>query len=372
MTYNEEHIKDLLKQVSHPALRKNIVDLNIVRQIRVSESKVTLTLVFTNKNDPLKNAVKRACISLLNERLEGNPELEVLVEFESPSNEIQESGVLATVNNIIAIASGKGGVGKSTVAVNLAVAFAKSGSRVGLIDADIFGPSVPKMLNAENERPYAHKVNGRDLIIPVQRFGVRVLSLGFFLDPHDATIWRGPMASNALRQLMSDADWGDLDYMFIDLPPGTSDIHLTMVQTVPVTGAVIVSTPQRVALADAVKGISMFRNKHVEVPILGLIENMSWFTPVELPDNKYFIFGREGCKNLADEMNVPFLGQIPVVQSISESGDSGLPVVLQEGIPGEAFKSIADKLHREIIRRNTSMDPTKKVIIRKHRKVQLK
>ena len=279
-----------------------------------------------------------------------------------------ESAVLTSVKNIIAIASGKGGVGKSTVAVNLAVAFAKSGSRVGLIDADIFGPSIPKMLNAENERPLVHKVNGKDLIIPVQRFGVSVLSLGFFINSQDATIWRGPMASNALRQLMTDTDWGNLDYMFVDLPPGTSDIHLTMVQTVPVTGAVIVSTPQNVALADAIKGINMFRNQHIDVPILGLIENMSWFTPMELPDNKYYIFGHNGCKNLADEMDVPFLGQIPVVQSISESGDTGLPVVLQKDLSGEAFKSIADRLLIEIIKRNTEKDPTTKVITRKHKK----
>lgn len=368
MAYNEVYIKGLLKQVNHPALHKSIIDLNIVRQIRISDNKVSLTLVFPGNNDPLKASIKKACISLLKEKLQNDPVIEVHFEFSGSTEKQQESGILSSVKNIIAIASGKGGVGKSTVAVNLAVAFAKSGSRVGLIDADIFGPSIPKMMNAENERPFAHKVNGKDLILPVQRFGVNVLSLGFFIQSQDATIWRGPMASNALRQLMTDADWGDLDYMFIDLPPGTSDIHLTMVQTVPVTGAVIVSTPQRVAQADAIKGINMFRNQHINVPILGLIENMAWFTPMELPDNKYYIFGHDGCKNLADEMNVPFLGQIPVIQSISESGDSGMPAVLQKGISSEAFKSIADKLLIEIIKRNTQKDPTKKVTIRKHKK----
>ena len=368
MAYNEEYIKGLLTQVIHPALHKSIIDLDIVQQIRISESKVALTLVFPNNNDPLKSSIKQACTALLKEKLQGNPAIEVNFEFAGSTDRQQESGILSTVKNIIAVASGKGGVGKSTVAVNLAVAFAKSGSRVGLIDADIFGPSVPKMLNAENERPFAHKVNGKDLIIPVERFGVSVLSLGFFIDSQDATIWRGPMASNALRQLMTDADWGELDYMFIDLPPGTSDIHLTMVQTVPVTGAVIVSTPQSVALADAIKGINMFRNQNINVPILGLIENMSWFTPKELPDNKYYIFGRDGCKNLANEMNVPFLGQIPVIQGISESGDTGLPAILHEGMSGEAFKSIADNLLIEIIKRNAQKDPTMKVVIKKHKK----
>ncbi len=369
MVYSGEYIKDLLRQVIHPALRRNIIDLNIVQKIETSDNKILLTLAFHHHNDPLKSSVKRACISILKEKLQGDPEVEVNFEHTGSAARHHESGILSTVKNIVAIASGKGGVGKSTVAVNLAAAFAKSGSRVGLIDADIFGPSIPKMLQAENERPLAHKVNGKDLLIPVERFGISVLSLGFFIDSQDATIWRGPMASNALRQLMTDADWGELDYMFIDLPPGTSDIHLTMVQTVPVTGAVIVSTPQNVALADAIKGINMFRNQSINVPVLGLIENMSWFTPMELPDNRYYIFGHGGCKKLADEMNVPFLGQIPIIQSIRESGDSGLPAVLQKGMVSEPFKSIADKLLIEIIKRNTQKEPTVKVAITKGKKI---
>jgi ATP-binding protein involved in chromosome partitioning len=273
--------------------------------------------------------------------------------------------MLPGVKNVIAISSGKGGVGKSTVSANLAVALAGMGFRVGLLDADIFGPSMPKMFQVENERPYAESVNGRDMIAPVEKYGVKLLSMGFFIDPDQATVWRGGMASNALKQLIADGNWGELDYLLIDLPPGTSDIHLTIVQTVALTGAVVVSTPQQVALADARKGINMFVNEKVNVPILGLVENMAWFTPAELPQNKYYIFGREGVKLLAEQMNVPLLGQIPIVQSICDAGDAGTPVALDtDSITGRAFMQLAAALVRQVDKRNIEAAPTKIVDVK--------
>jgi len=269
--------------------------------------------------------------------------------------------LLTGVKNIIAIASGKGGVGKSTVTTNLAVALAQSGAKVGLIDADIFGPSIPVMFNCEREQPEVKVINGKNIIVPLEQYGVKLISIGFLTPPESAVVWRGPMASSALKQFITDADWGELDYLLIDLPPGTSDIHLTLVQTVPVTGAVIVTTPQKVALADAMKGLSMFKQPQINVPVLGVVENMAYFTPEELPDNKYFIFGKDGGKTLADKFDVPLLGQIPLVQSIRESGDSGLPAVLKEGITATAFRDLAENLARQVAIRNATFTSTKKV-----------
>ena len=368
MTTSSEQVLAVLRKVNHPANGKNIVDLGLVHDLKITGNKILFSLVFENPNDPLKSAIQKACVTLLKEKISPETEVEISLVNPTPKAESNGNSILPGAQNIIAIASGKGGVGKSTVAVNLAVAFASAGFRTGLIDADIFGPSVPKMLRAENERPFVHKVNNKDLIIPVERYGVKVLSIGFFIDPQDATIWRGPMASNALKQLITDADWGELDYLFIDLPPGTSDIHLTLVQTVSVTGAVIVSTPQNVALADAIKGINMFRNDNINVPILGLIENMAWFTPEELPQNKYYIFGKEGCVRLSEEFNIPLLGQIPLVQGITESGDSGEPAVLKKNQLSNAFKTIAQNLVTQVIKRNTEIDPTRKVEITRHKK----
>ncbi|MCA1759409.1 MAG: Mrp/NBP35 family ATP-binding protein [Bacteroidales bacterium] len=275
-----------------------------------------------------------------------------------------ERPVLPGVKNIVAVASGKGGVGKSTVAVNLAVALANAGAKVGLIDADIFGPSIPKMFGAEQERPTGEKMDGRDMINPVEKYGVKFLSIGFFVETENAIIWRGPMASNALKQLIMDANWGELDYMLIDLPPGTSDIHLTLVQTLPVTGAVIVTTPQDVALADVIRGTSMFQSKSIDVPVLGLVENMAWFTPAELPNNRYYIFGQDGGKRLADKLGLKLLGQIPIVQSIREGGDSGVPIATNtDSITGMAFAEVAKSMAHQVHIRNIERAPTKKVKI---------
>jgi len=357
MNFTETGVLEVLRKIVHPASGKDIITMNLVNGLSLEDGKISFTLEFA-VNDPLKSSIKKASTKLLQDTFGDN----VLVEIEiiapvKAGNEPRQ--FLKDTRNIIAIASGKGGVGKSTVAVNLAVAFAKTGARVGLIDADIFGPSVPKMLHAEYENPYINKVNGKDLIIPIERYGIKALSMGFFVNPDEATIWRGPMASGAFQQLLGDAEWGELDYMFVDLPPGTSDIHLTLVQSVPVTGAVIVSTPQDVALADVVKGINMFRNPSVNVPVLGLIENMAWFTPAELPENKYYIFGKDGCSRLASKHGIALLGQIPLIQGIRESGDSGEPVVLKEGPASEAFKTIADNLVIQLIKRNTNLEPTK-------------
>ena len=270
------------------------------------------------------------------------------------------------MSEVIVITSGKGGVGKSTIASNLAVALARQGYKVGLLDADIFGPSAPTMFNIEDTEVYTENIGGRDLILPVERYGVKILSIGFFVRKNDAVLWRGGMASNALKQLITDAAWGELDYFVLDLPPGTSDIHLTLVQTLAITGAIVVTTPQEVALADARKGISMFTGDKVNVPILGLVENMSWFTPAELPENKYYLFGKEGGKRLAEELNIPLLGQIPIVQSICEGGDSGKPVALNpDSITGQAFQKLAENVVKQIDYRNEHLDPTKRVVVTK-------
>ena len=368
MTLYPKLIMDALAKVRYPGTGKDLVTMGMVEDnIRIDGNKVSFSLLFEKPNDPfIKSVVKAAETAILTYvgeevDIKGN----ITVDAKQAARP-EPDKLLPEVKNIIAVSSGKGGVGKSTVAANLAVALALQGHKVGLLDADIFGPSQPKMFNVEEARPYMVEVGGRELIEPAANYGVKLLSIGFFINKEDAVLWRGAMASNALKQLIGDANWGDLDYFLIDLPPGTSDIHLTMVQTLAITGAIVVSTPQEVALADARKGISMFTGEKINVPVLGLVENMSWFTPAELPENKYYLFGKEGGKRLAEELNIPLLGQVPIVQSICEGGDSGKPVALNpDSITGQAFQKLAENVVKQIDYRNEHLDPTKRVVVTK-------
>jgi len=360
MAFTQSDIITALATVHDPDLKKDLVSLNMVKDIVLGDKKVSFTVVLTTPACPLKEKIRQDCEDAV-EKVVGS-EWEISIRMTSSVTTLRDNApLLPGVKNIIAIASGKGGVGKSTVTSNLAVALAKSGAKVGLIDADIFGPSVPVMFNCEREQPEVRVVNGKNLIVPLEQYGVKLISIGFLAPADSAVVWRGPMASAALKQFISDAIWGDLDYLLIDMPPGTSDIHLTLVQTVPVTGAVIVTTPQKVALADATKGLSMFKQPQINVPVLGVVENMAYFTPEELPDNKYYIFGKDGGKTLAEKFGVPLLGQVPLVQSIRESGDSGLPAALKEGPTADAFRELAEAVARQIAIRNATFDVTKRV-----------
>ncbi len=363
MEIQKEKILEALKQIKHPGTRESIVTMEMVNDVQYREGELWIGLRFDKPNDPFIASLKKACQRAVN-GVFGEETLKLEhIQVQVPEVAVKPDP-MAAVENIIAIASGKGGVGKSTIAANLAVALAGMGKRVGLIDADVYGPSIPKMFHIEGERPVARNEEGTEWIVPVEKYGVKLLSVGLFVNPEDAVIWRGPMATGALKQLISQGDWGELDYLLIDLPPGTGDVHLTMVQEVPVTGAVIVSTPQEVALADVIKGINMFAGEKINVPVLGIIENMSWFTPEELPENKYYIFGKDGCKNLAEKMGIKLLGQVPIVQGIRESGDSGEPVALHpEKSPGDAFFQLAVTLEKIIKTRNIELEPTKKVEI---------
>ena len=366
MTLYPKMIMDVLAKVRYPGNGKNIVEAGMVADnLRIDGMSVSFSIVFDKPTDPFMKSVVKSAESAIHAFI--SPDVRVIIKTESRQAARPEPGkMLPQVKNVIAVSSGKGGVGKSTVAANLAVALTKLGYSVGLLDADIFGPSIPKMFQVEDARPYAEEVDGRDLIIPIEKYGIKLLSIGFFVDPDQATLWRGGMASNALKQLVGDANWGELDYFILDTPPGTSDIHLTLLQTLAITGAVIVSTPQEVALADARKGINMYMNDKVNVPILGLVENMSWFTPAELPQNRYYIFGHEGVKRLSEELNVPLLGQIPVVQSICENGDNGTPTALREDtMTGQAFLELARNVVEQTEWRNSALDPTQ--IVKTHK-----
>ena len=351
---NDDVLKALGK-VQEPDLGKDLVTLNMVRDIDINGNNISFTVVLTTPACPLKELLERSCVNAI---LEVNKDAVVKVNFTSSTTTIRadKSSVLPGVKNIIAVVSGKGGVGKSTVAANLALALSQGGAAVGLMDADIYGPSVPIMFGVRGERPMMTDVAGKAMIVPLERYGIKLLSIGLLVDEKNAVVWRGPMASSAIRQFITDVTWGDLDYLVIDMPPGTGDIHLTLMQTAPVTGVVVVTTPQDVALADARKGIAMFGQAQMNVPIIGLIENMSYFIPAELPDHKYYIFGKEGGKRLAEEYDLPFLGQIPLVQSIREGGDEGVPIMMsRDDITRKSFFEFAGNVARSASMRNAHM-----------------
>lgn len=365
MTLYPKLITDALEKVIYPGTKKNLIESEMLADTpSINGNKVKLTLIFPRETDPFLKSTLKAAEAQIHYSVGKDVEVTIETEFKSaPRPEVGK--LLPQVKNIIAVSSGKGGVGKSTVSANLSIALARLGYKVGLLDTDIFGPSMPKMFGVEDARPYGVEKDGRQLIEPVEKYGVRLLSIGFFVNPDTATLWRGGMATSALKQLIADADWGELDYFILDTPPGTSDIHLTLMQTLSITGAVIVSTPQSVALADARKGIDMYRNDKVNIPILGLVENMAWFTPAELPQNKYYIFGKDGCKNLAKELNCPLLAQIPIVQSICENGDKGTPAASQvDTVTGQAFLSLAQSVVTVVNRRNKEQAPTKIVEVK--------
>lgn len=360
---SKEQVLKALGTVQEPDLGKDLVTLNMVQDIEIDGNNISFTVVLTTPACPLKELIERDCIKAIHEHVDTDANVTVKMTSNVNTNR-KDNIVLPGVKNIIMVASGKGGVGKSTVSVNLALGLAQEGASVGLLDADIYGPSVPIMLGIRDERPKMMDVNGKGMIVPIERYGIKAMSIGLLVDEKQAVIWRGPMASSALKQFISDVYWGELDYLIIDLPPGTGDVHLTLVQAVPVTGAVIVSTPQAVAAADAKKAIMMFKQPQINVPILGIVENMAYFTPAELPGNKYYIFGKGGAAQMADQFDLPFLGEIPLVQSIREGGDKGVPAVLDdESITQNIFEQLAQNVARNVSLRNANLQPTKIVEI---------
>lgn len=360
----QQDILNALSHVQEPDLKKDLVTLNMVKDIEINGKEVGFTIVLTTPACPLKELIRRECEQAVLQHVAADLKVSVKFTANTSTNRVDGKALLSKVRNIIAVVSGKGGVGKSTVSANLALALAQGGAKVGLMDADIYGPSVPIMFGLRGQRPLMTHENGKDLIVPLEKFGIKLMSIGLLVDEKSAVVWRGPMASSAIRQFVSEVLWDELDYLVIDMPPGTGDIHLTLVQTVPVTGAIIVTTPQDVALADAKKAIAMFGQAQINVPIIGLVENMAWFTPAELPQNRYYIFGREGGKNLADQYDIPFLGQIPLVQSIREGGDAGVPLMVgDDPITKEAFMEFAGNAVRSISMRNAAMPQTEVVEI---------
>ncbi|HEY1032111.1 MAG TPA: Mrp/NBP35 family ATP-binding protein [Flavipsychrobacter sp.] len=356
----KEAVIKALSNVQEPDLGKDLVTLNMVHDVVVEGKNISFTVVLTTPACPLKDMIEKACINAVKLLVDKEAIVTVNLTANVNTNRTDSKSVLPGVKNIIMVASGKGGVGKSTVAVNLALGLAQEGATVGLLDADIYGPSIPIMLGMRDERPMMTQVDGKGKIVPMERFGIKAMSIGLLIDEKQAVIWRGPMASSALKQFITDVHWQELDYLVIDLPPGTGDVHLTLVQAVPVTGAVIVSTPQAVAAADARKAIMMFKQENIKIPILGIVENMAYFTPAELPENKYYLFGKGGAKQMAEQFELPFLGEIPLVQSIREGGDKGIPAILDdESITQEIFKELAQNVARNVSIRNANLEPTK-------------
>ena len=357
---NEADIIRALSHVQEPDLGKDIVTLGLVRNIKIDGTEVSFSVELTTPACPLKDMIRNACVSAVHEHVD--PSAQVIVNFSAntSSNRMDGKALLPGVKNIIAVVSGKGGVGKSTISSNLALGLAQGGASVGLMDADIYGPSVPIMFGVKGERPMMKQQGERGVIIPIEKYGIKLMSIGLLVDEKQAVVWRGPMASSAIRQFAGDVDWGELDYLIIDMPPGTGDIHLTLVQTIPVTGAIIVTTPQPVALSDAKKAIAMFGQAQIKVPIIGLVENMSYFTPMELPDHKYFIFGNGGGKKLASEYDIPLLGQIPIVQSIREGSDDGVPVMVgTDEITRQKLQEFAGHVARSVAMRNANLEATR-------------
>ncbi|WP_276505047.1 Mrp/NBP35 family ATP-binding protein [Terrimonas pollutisoli] len=356
----KEKVLEALSTVQEPDLGKDLVTLNMIQDIVIEKFYVSFTIVLTTPACPLKDKLKNDCINAIKTIVNKDAVIKVNFTSNTTTKRSDNRAILPKVKNVIAVVSGKGGVGKSTVSANLALAIAQSGAKVGLMDADIYGPSVPIMFGVRGERPMMMEIEGKGMIVPLEKYGIKLMSIGLLVDEKNAVVWRGPMASSAIKQFVSDVYWDELDYLIIDMPPGTGDIHLTLMQTVPVTGAVIVTTPQDVALADAKKGVAMFGQAQLNVPIIGLVENMSYFTPAELPENKYYIFGKDGGKRLAEEYDLPFLGQIPLVQGIREGGDKGVPVMVgNDEITKNAFEDFAALVVRSVSMRNADIEKEK-------------
>lgn len=367
MKLDKNEILKALETITVPGEGKNMVESGAITNVMTFGDEVVVDITITNPSLQARKKTEVEILKTIHEKVYEKAKIKVNIKVNAPQKPKQnliKGKAIPGINNIIAVASGKGGVGKSTITANLAVTMAKMGFKVGLLDADIYGPSAPIMFDVAGEKPLAINVNGKSKMKPIESYGVKILSIGFFTEPNQAVIWRGPMASKALNQMIFDAAWGELDFLLLDLPPGTGDIHLSIMQSLPITGAVVVSTPQHVALADARKGVAMFQQENIKVPVLGIVENMAFFTPAELPDNKYYIFGKEGAKNLSEDLNVPLLGQIPLVQSIREAGDTGRPAAMQTATPLEtAFEELTRNTVQEVVTRNKSLPPTEAIKI---------